>query len=246
MKVRTNHELIESRQRIGRWTAFGGLLVLIAGLVISFRAQQTPSIILVSYGALVIGMILSSIGIHLADKWVQEPRADQALESTIKGFDDRYCLYNYVLPVDHVLASPYGLMVFNVKRQGDTVRYVDGEWKHERSFFKKLQGLSRERLGDPSAQMEWEVERIAELVKEQLPDADIPVEGAIVFTHPDVVLEVGGAPANALHVKKLKSYIRRADKRTHRISNNVLQDLQAVLDRLASQSGADLELGSSH
>ena len=165
MKVRTNHSLIESRQRIGRYTAFGGLLVLVAGFLISFRAQQTPALIAVAYGALIVGMLLSSVGIYLADKWVQEPRADQALKGEIKGFDDRYGLYNYVLPADHVLASPYGLMVFTVKRHGDTVRYQDGKWKHEQSLFKKFQSLSRERLGDPIEQMEMEKERMAELLE---------------------------------------------------------------------------------
>lgn len=241
MKVRTNQGLIESRQRLGRWAAFGGLLVLVGGLVVSFRSQA-PVMIAVTYGALIVGMLLSSIGIYLADKWVQEPRADQALESAMKGFDDKYSLYNYLLPADHVLASPYGLMVFTVKRHGDTVRYVDGKWKHEQSILKRLQGLSRERLGDPIAQMEWEVERMEELLEQPFPDVDIPIDGTIVFTHPDVVLETDGAPADVLHVKKLKSYIRRADRRTHRISDDVLQDLEDVLDRLALQSGTDPEM----
>lgn len=190
--------------------------------------------ILVSYVALIIGMLLSSVGIYLADKWVQEPRADQALEDAMKGFDDRYVLYNYVLPVDHVLASPYGLMVFVVKRHDDTVRYADGTWKHERNLLKKLQSLSRERLGDPIQDMESDIERMEELLNQHLPDADVPVEGVIVFTHPDVVLETGGAPADVLHVKKLKGYVRRADKRMDRISNAMLQEVQAVLDDIAS------------
>lgn len=231
MKVRTNHALIASRQRLGRYAAMAGLLILIAGLVTSFR-WQTPTMIAVTYGALIAGMILSSIGIHLADKWVQEPRADQALESAMKGFDDNYCLYNYVLPVDHVLSSPYGIMVFTVKRHSGTVRYVAGKWKHEQGIFKRLQGLSRERLGDPIQQMDREVERMEELLGQQLPDADIPISGAVVFTHPDVVLQIDGAPADVLHVKKLKSYIRRADRRANRIGGAMLRDLEEVLDRM--------------
>ncbi|MFQ5855785.1 MAG: nuclease-related domain-containing protein [Anaerolineae bacterium] len=230
MKVRTNHALIAGRQRLGRYAALAGLLILIGGLVTSFR-WQTPTMIAITYVALIVGMILSSIGIYLADKWVQEPRADQALERAMKGFDDSYRLYNYVLPADHVLASPYGVMVFTVKRHGETVRYVNGKWKHEQSIFRKLQSLSRERLGDPIRQMEREVERLAELLDRELPDADIPISGAIVFTHPDVVLQTDGAPADVLHVKKLKSYIRRANKRTGRISDEVLRGLEDALDR---------------
>lgn len=242
MKIRTNHSLIEIRQRIGRYAAFGGMLVLIGGFIVSFRAQETQSMILVSYAALIIGLLLSSVGIYLADKWLQEPRDDRALADAFKGFDDRYTLYNYVLPADHVLASPYGLTIFNVKRHGDTVRYADGKWKHEQSIFKKFQSLSRERLGDPIEDMEEDVERMAALLEQALPEAEVPVEGAIVFTHPDVVLETGGAPADVLHVKKLKSYIRRADRRLNRISNSVLEDVQALLDEAAVHNAPELDL----
>lgn len=242
MKARTNQSLIESRQKIGRWTALGGMLVLIGGLVVSFRAQQAPSMIAVSYGALLVGMILSSIGIYLADKWVQEPRTDEALKDALKGFDDRYTLYNYVLPADHVLASPYGLMVFAAKRHGDTVRYEDGRWRHEQGLFKRLQSISRERLGDPIREMESGVQAMEELLADELPDADVPLDGVIVFTHPDVILETGGAPADVLHVKKLKGYVRRADKRSDRISSGTLRDVEAVLDHTAQQNAPELEL----
>lgn len=196
----------------------------------------------VAYVALIIGMLLSSVGIYLADKWVQEPRAEQALEDTVKGFDDRYALYNYVLPADHVLAFPYGLMVFTVKGHGDTVRYVDGKWKHEQSLFKRFQSLSRERLGDPIQQMETEMERMSELLDQAFPDEDIPISGVIVFTHPDVVLEIDGVPADVLHVKKLKNYVRRADRRVDRINNEVLQNVHALLDEAAVHNAPDLEL----
>lgn len=229
LKIQTNQDLIESRQRLGRWTAFSGLLALVGGLIVSFR-WQSPSMIVVTYGALIIGMLLSSIGVYLADKWVQEPRADQALESAMKGFDDRYCLYNYLLPAEHVLTSPYGVTVFTVKRHGDRVRYVNGNWKHEQSILKRLQSISRERLGDPIQQMEGEMQNMETLLEQEFPDADIPVNGAVVFTHPDVVLHIDGAPDNVLHVKKLKNYLRRTNKQTERISDELLRDVQDALD----------------
>ncbi|MFQ5340041.1 MAG: nuclease-related domain-containing protein [Anaerolineae bacterium] len=230
MKVRTNQTLVESRQRLGRWTAFGGLLILVGGLIVSFR-WQAPVMIVATYIALIVGMFLSSIGIYLADKWVQEPRADQALESALKGFDNKYALYNYTLPVDHVLVSPYGVTVFTIKRHGDTVRYANGRWKHQQNLLKRLQSLSRERLGDPVQQLARDVDRMEGVLDEEFPDADIPVNGAVVFTHPGVDLHIDGVPADVLHVKKLKSYIRRAIKREERISDELLGDLQEALDR---------------
>ncbi|MFQ5593666.1 MAG: nuclease-related domain-containing protein [Anaerolineae bacterium] len=230
MKVRTDRALIASRQRLGSWTALGGLIILVGGLIVSFR-WQTPVMIGATYIALIVGMLLSSVGIYLSDKWVQEPRADQSLETALKGFDDKYSLYNYVLPADHVLVSPHGVMVFAVKRHGDTVRYVNGKWKHQQNLLKRLQSLSRERLGDPIQQLGRDVARMEGLLGQEFPNADIPVSGAVVFTHPDVSLHIDGVPADVLHVKKLKSYIRRAIKREERISDELLGDLQEALDR---------------
>jgi hypothetical protein len=243
LKVRTDEALIESRQRIGRWAAFGGLAILIGGLVISFRSQ-TPAMVGVTYGALVVGMFLSSIGIYLADKWVQEPRSDQALENALRGFDDRYTLYNYVLPAEHVLLTPYGLIVLAVKRQGDAVRYADGKWRHEQSLYKRIQGLSRERLGDPIRQMETDIQQMNKLIGAALPDmdADVPVEGAVVFTHPEVKLDTGAAPADVVHVKKLQNYVRRADKRQRRLKEEVRQELEGVLDEAAQTNASALVL----
>jgi hypothetical protein len=234
LKVRTDEALIASRQRIGRYAAFAGLAILLGGLIISFRSQ-TPAMVGVTYGALVVGMFLSSIGIYLADKWVQEPRSDQALENILRGFDDKYTLYNYVLPAEHVLLTPYGLVVLVVRRQGDTIRYVDNRWKHEQGLFKRVQGLSRERLGDPIRQMENDIEQMNDLMATALPEeeADISVEGAVVFTHPDVNLDTSGAPVDVMHVKKLQGYVRRVDKRQRRLKEEVRQELESVLDDVA-------------
>ncbi len=69
------------------------------------------------------------------------------------------------------------------------------------------------------------------LLGQELSGADIPINGAIVFTNPNVELHVDGAPADVLHVKKLKSYIRRANKRSERVSDELLAELIDVLDR---------------
>ena len=235
MKVLTNYELIASRQRVGRYAALAGLLVLMAGLFISFRWQNLE-MVAVSYVALIVGMLLSSIGIYLADKWVQEPRADQALAQALKGFDDRYHLYNHVLPVEHVLVSPFGVTVFTVKRQADRVIYRNGRWKHQQSLFKRLQSLSRERLGDPVKQMEAEVQRMQEFLQQHLEDVEIPVDGVVVFVNPNVQLELEGAPAEVLHVRKLKAYLRRKSKQARRLEGETYRRLVEVLDQVAGQA----------
>lgn len=230
MKVRTNQALVASRQQWARWASLSGLLILVVGFIISYR-WQTPVMIAVTWTLLVLGMIVSSVGVYLADKWVRVPRADEALESALKGFDDRYCLYNYTLPADHVLVSPYGVTVFTVRRHEDTVRYIAGKWKHEQSWLKRLRSLSRERIGDPVAQVERDVDRLERLVEQELSDAEIPVNGVIVFTHPDVALHIDGVPADVVHVKKLKGYIRRAGSRGERLRDELVSDLQEALDR---------------
>ena len=93
MKVVTDKKLVAQGQKYGKIASLVGLAVLIAGLLVSFRQMS----ILLAYGCLIVGFIISNIGIYLANKWVREPRADQALAKVLKGFDDKYTLYNLSL-----------------------------------------------------------------------------------------------------------------------------------------------------
>lgn len=230
MKSITNEKLAQRRARIGQVFGLAGLAILMIGLVLSFNQEQY---LLWSYVALIVGIFVSSIGIYNADKWLRPPRSDEALAQALKGFDKKYRLYNWLLPADHVLLSPYGLTVFTVKRQEGRVQYDGERWRHRQGFFQILGGLARERLGDPLRDLQADIERIKALVTQVMPDEEIPVEGVIVFVSPKVELDIKGNQVPVVPVKKLKSYLRRLHKGP-KIPEPVRRELEQILDHEAS------------
>ena len=60
MKIASNTKLITRNNKIGRYTTFASLAVLGVGLYISFTAPEAFSW---SLGALVIGFLLSQVGL---------------------------------------------------------------------------------------------------------------------------------------------------------------------------------------
>ena len=86
MQVSRNLKLIKRHARIGTYATFAGLGILVAGMIISFRVPD----LWLSMGALVLGFILSQYGTYNLRRWGGLTRPDQVIETSLKGFDDRY------------------------------------------------------------------------------------------------------------------------------------------------------------
>ena len=164
MQVITNEKLIKNRARLGRGASFAGLAVLVLGLV----ASLSPQWLLASFGCLFVGFLLSQLGIYNANRWVKEPRADQTLAKILKGFDDRYHLYNYVLRAPHVLLTPFGLCVINPKHQAGKVRCEGERWRRDLGWKRILRLFGQEGLGNPTKEVKAEVEKLSKWASGQV------------------------------------------------------------------------------
>jgi hypothetical protein len=194
---------------LGRVASFAGLAVLILGLV----ASLYPQWLLASFGCLFVGFVLSQVGLYHANRWVKEPRADQTLDKILKGFDDRYHLYNYVLRAPHVLLAPFGLCVINPKNQAGKVRCEGEKWRHEAGWRRViLRFFGQEGLGNPTKEVRSEIERLRRFLAQRLPDEEVPIEGMVVFTNPQVDLETENPTVPVLDGKQLKSFLRSLSK----------------------------------
>jgi hypothetical protein len=229
LRVATNEKLIRNWTRISQAFGMGGLGILVLGLVLSFR----PEYFLASYAVLIVGILTSSVGIYYGDKWIKPPRADQTLEDALKGLDNKHRLYNWVLPVDHVLLSPTGLTVFIVKKQEGRIEYDGQRWRHRQSLFKLLGAFSRERLGNPAKELEWDVDRLHQLVEQVLPGTEVPIDGYIVFTSPKADLELANGSVPAVPVKKLKAQFKSQSRR-RKLSEETRRQLEDALDEIAA------------
>jgi hypothetical protein len=208
MQVITNEKLIRNRARLGRVASFAGLGVLILGLVASRFPQWWP----VSLGCLIIGFLLSQVGIRHANRWVKQPRADQTLKKILKGFDDRYHLYNYILPAPHVLLAPFGLCVIKPKDQGGKIRCEGEKWHHAAGWRRLLHFFGQQGLGNPTREVRAEVARLHRFLAQRFPDDGVPIEGVVVFTNPQVDLETESPVVPVLDGKQFKLFLQNLSK----------------------------------
>ena len=146
MKVIVNEKLVKRQAIIGKWASLIGMGALLAGLVVSYRL---PNLITVSLGCLIVGFMLASVGTYNMNRWVKEPRGDQALTKALKGFDNKHFLYHYTLPAAHVLLAPSGLFVFTVKDHHGEVRCEGEKWHQKFNWGRLLLFFGQQGLGDP-------------------------------------------------------------------------------------------------
>ena len=236
MQIVTDMEVIEKGQRTGRITSFAGLGVLVVGLVASFlqRDSLQQSAIILVYACLLVGFILSNVGIYLANRWVRGPRADETLEKVLKGLDNRYHVYNYCLPASHVVVTPVGLIALILKRQTGTISCNGDRWRHKLTLGRVLRFLTEESAGNPSKEAKYEIAAMERFLREYLPDEDIPVAGLIAFTadRDKLFLTVDGPSTPAVQVGDLREQVRELG-RGKPLSSALTRRLIRVLDEAA-------------
>ncbi len=209
MKVIRNERYMETRSKIGRYTSLAGLGVLLVGMLISvFR----PQLITISFVCLIIGFVFSQVGIYYGNRFVRPDRPDEALTRALKGLDDRFTLYHYKLPAPHVLLAPDACYVFAVQPQGGKITARGDRWKQTLGLRRIISWMAQESIGNPSRTAQDEAAGLERYLDKKLPDVSVPLTPVIVFSNPNVELDVEDSSVPAIHVKKLKDWLRGPGK----------------------------------
>jgi hypothetical protein len=230
MRLVVDDTKIARGARLGKIATFVGLGFLLAGFIISLTLRDLM-FLWVSLGCLVVGMLISSVGTMNMNRWVREPRADQALAQGLKGFDDRYVLYSYRLPVPHVLLSPTGLFVLTAMGQDGTIRYDGNKFRRDFSLGRVLRFMAEEGLGKPLAEADREVEALRQYLAEHGTSEDVEIQNVIVFYNPRAELDVSDAPVPIVDPKGLKKAIRK--QTDEKLPAKEYQALQELFDEAA-------------
>jgi hypothetical protein len=208
MKVVTDEKLIASRAKLGKRASLIGLLILLVGFIISFQQD----LFLVSLGCLVIGFTVSNIGVYNANQWVKEPRADQVLTRGLKGFSNKFTLFNYTGPVPHGIVGPPGVVVFLVKSQEGQITVNGSRWKQAFSLRRLFAFFGSESLGNPTRDLKATVQAANKFIAKALPGAEVPVHAAVVFSSPKAELNVRDPEVPVLAEKDLKDFLKGLTK----------------------------------
>ena len=155
------------------------------------------------------------------------------LAKVLKGLDNSYRLYNYVLPAEHVLLSPAGLFVLRLQRQDGEISCRGKKWQRPFSMRRVFSLLSEEGLGNPTKQVQREAAQLCGLVADHLPDADAPMYPVIVFVNPRVELDVTAPVVPAVPISALKRHLRHTAGNS-RMPKETYKALMGLLDEQAA------------
>ena len=231
MRIIINEKTINRNRLIAQVTMISGLAVLAGGMYVSF---QMPDQFYLSLVALLLGFILSQIGIYFSNRWARRPRPDEQIDQSLKGLDDKYSIYHYKTPSSHLLVGPAGIWAIFPKHQRGTITFEKERWKQRGGgmLMTYLKVFAQEGLGRPDLEMIGVIESLEKYFAKILPDEDISqISAALVFTHPEVVIDIDNEqdlPAATIPVNKLKDLIRKSAKNKP-ISLSVVKILQEAL-----------------
>ncbi|NOZ29084.1 MAG: hypothetical protein GXP39_13690 [Chloroflexi bacterium] len=205
MRVITNDKYIERRARIGNIASWVGLGILAAGMAASFR----PEYIYIAFACLILGFIAANIGTYQLRRFGRRPRPDQVLSRELRGFDDRYVFFAWTAPLPYVVVGPPGVFVFITRDQSGRVICEGDRWRQPFRITRIFAALGQEGLGNPTKELQSEIEHMKEWLAQHLPEGEIPpVYGAVVFIHPKVQLELHDPTVPVLPANRLRSWFR--------------------------------------
>jgi hypothetical protein len=232
MRIIENDRRIRVLGTVGRFVPWVALLVLGAGLVISY---VRPASQLITVGAIVLGAGLSIIGGRLAQRYAGPLPHHAELRAVLKGLDSRHVLAQYVLPAPHVLLDPGGVTVLMVKSHDGEIDFVDGRFKERQKgrIFRQLAGQESIALAHDQALAQASK---VEAWLENTGNSGVPVRAAIVFVNRNVRVYASDSPVPVFYGKKIKSWLRGPGKR-RAISRDAYRQ---VADAIAAR-GSEVE-----
>jgi hypothetical protein len=211
MKVIANEKLIKRYGALGKYLNIGALVVLFAGMAITYLRSDLFYLALI---ALLAGFILSQVSVFFINRWGRSPRIDQQITNSLKGLANDYSLYHYTTPVSHLLVGPVGVWVILPYYQRGTITYEKNRWKQRGGGFglAYLKVFAQEGIGRPDLDAQSDLEKITKYLGKQLGGESPKVSPVIVFTDKRAELQVENAPIPTLTAEKFKDFIRRQAK----------------------------------
>src|SRR5713226_2957899 len=130
MQVVANQQLVKNRVRLGLGFHIAALAVFALGLALSVQIDATRELPLASWAAILLGLVLYSLGQTQLRRWGPRNRQEEQLGQAIRSPDDRYKLYAFLsssLP-DYILISPAGAQVLIVRQEAGLVTCTRDRW----------------------------------------------------------------------------------------------------------------------
>jgi hypothetical protein len=158
---------------------------------------------------------MTQIGMYFSSRFGRSPRPDEKLDAALKGLPGDTTLYHYTAPASHVLVGPMGIWALLPYHQRGTLTYDGRRWRLRGGGF--IQGymslFGQEGLGRPDAEAANQVGAVNKHLQKGMELTTLPpVQAVLVFTHDDLEMNLEDPPLPAVHLKKLKDFMRQQAK----------------------------------
>src|SRR5512139_3605400 len=155
MKIIKNEKLIKRNGKIGSGLSLAALAVLGLGMYIYLVRQDLFIYALI---ALIVGFVMTQIGMYLGNKFGRRPRPDEKLDAGLKGMPGDYTLYHYTTPASHLLMGPAGLWLLMPYHQRGQVVFKKKRWQMSGGGFLQsyMRIFGQEGLGRPDVEINSE------------------------------------------------------------------------------------------
>jgi len=235
MQLIANQQLVKNRVRLGLGFHIAALAVFALGLALSVQIDATRELPLASWAAILLGLVLYSLGQTQLRRWGPRNRQEEQLGQAIRSLDDRYKLYAFLsssLP-DYILVSPAGAHILIVRQEANQIACVRDQWNKGSGSgpASRVMSLFGPTLGNPSADAAKQLLKLRTLLAERGMQ-DVPASALIVFTNPKVQLRVEGCSATVTRVKELKDVLRRMAGKGQNValSSARIREVQKIFD----------------
>jgi len=231
MKSIADTHKLDRRARIAQALSFGGMLLLLAGVVLLFwKPEPISNATPLAEVLLFSGFIIANVGIYLANRWLKRPRPEDVLDAGLKPLGSACRLYHYLLPTDHVLLTPSGVVVFEVVTLGGHFTYRNERWNQKFNLARTLRFFVEEQLGDPIRRAQNNAKKIQALIMKSISNEPLPVEPMVVFVNPLAELDLDNPPIPITNGHKLN---KRLPLQQKELMTEVYAQTRAVLDKAA-------------
>lgn len=212
MKVLINEKIVTRNTRVGQFSSLGALIVLGFGLYVSYA---WPDQVLLSFGALIAGFLLSQFGIYFGNRFGRKPSVHEHITASLKGLTRDYTLYHYLTPVSHLLVGPAGIWIIEPYYQRGTIVYEKGRWRQKGGgiLLQYLKLFAQEGVGRPDLELEADQLSLKKHFAKEFGENELPaINAVLVFTDQRADIQADNAPIATMQIGKLKEFIRQQAK----------------------------------
>jgi hypothetical protein len=213
VQVVTNEARARGELRKGNALLFASMGLFLFGMVQSCQSAPSAEADALATVTLALSAAVLLFSLPLINRWGPRFRQDAALAKALKGLDNRYTLLNFAgggLP-DYLLVGPGGVRVLVARGLAGTVRCRRDRWSRPGALA-WLGAFSGDALRDPTREATRGIAQVTRRLERTL-DADqaaaVPVGASIVFTNPNVRLEIEGCRFPVARGRELRAQIQR-------------------------------------